>query len=226
MTTARVNPKIEKSWEALLKGSFKDPYFHEIKKYLLNEKQKGKLIYPQAKNIFKAFDLCPVDHVKIIILGQDPYHGEGQAHGLSFSVPDGIKPPPSLKNIFKEIIDDIGELNIKNGNLENWAKQGVLLLNAILTVEASKPASHSKIGWHYFTNSVITKLSEQKSKLVFMLWGKYAQEKIQMIDQKKHLVLTAPHPSPFSADKGFFGCKHFSKANHYLVKNNKSAIKW
>ncbi|MEK7150370.1 MAG: uracil-DNA glycosylase, partial [Patescibacteria group bacterium] len=180
-----------------------------------------------AKQIFNAFNLAPFDKVKVVILGQDPYHGKGQAHGLSFSVPDRINPPPSLVNIFKEIESD---LNVKiqktNGNLENWAKQGVLLLNAILTVRANNPASHRNLGWEKLTNAVIKALSNKREHIVFLLWGKFAQEKENLIDASKHLILKAPHPSPFSANSGFFGCKHFSKTNDYLIKTGQTPIDW
>ena len=185
------------------------------------------LFIRRARHVFNALNLTPFDKVKVVILGQDPYHGNGQAHGLSFSVPDRINPPPSLVNIFKEIESD---LNVKiqktNDNLENWAKQGVLLLNAILTVRANNPASHRNLGWEKLTNAVIKALSNKREHIVFLLWGKFAQEKENLIDASKHLILKAPHPSPFSANSGFFGCKHFSKTNDYLIKTGQTPIDW
>jgi uracil-DNA glycosylase len=176
--------------------------------------------------IFHAYDLSPFDAVKVVILGQDPYHGVGQAHGLSFSVPDGIKAPPSLVNIFKELATDMELPRPASGNLENWARQGVFLLNSMLSVEAGQPGSHQKTGWQYFTDATIKTLSDHRSHIVFMLWGAFAQKKAHLIDGKKHLILQAAHPSPFSAHNGFFGCRHFSKANAYLVKNGSSPIDW
>jgi uracil-DNA glycosylase len=190
------------------------------------EKASGKTIYPPGSLIFNAFNLTPFQNVKVVLLGQDPYHGPMQAHGLSFSVQDGIPKPPSLINIFKELHEDIGIPIPKKGNLDKWAKQGVLLLNASLTVRANEPMSHSKIGWTAFTDSVIVRISEQKQHVVFLLWGKYAQEKQLLIDETKHLVLKAAHPSPYSANNGFFGCKHFSKANEYLVRHGIDPIDW
>lgn len=218
--------QIAKSWKDVLKPEFDKPYFQHIVQFLKAEKQAGKTIYPPGKLIFNAFNTTPFDDVKVVILGQDPYHNPGQAHGLSFSVPRGIAAPPSLLNMFKEIEADLGIERPNHGNLENWSEQGVLLLNASLTVEQNKPMSHSKIGWHEFTNSVIYTLSQKKEKLVFMLWGGFAKSKIELIDTKKHLVLTAAHPSPLSAYNGFFGCKHFSKANAWLQKNDISPIDW
>ncbi len=195
--------------------------------FLKTEKALGKIIYPAGGEIFNAFKHTAFDQVKVVILGQDPYHGAGQAHGLSFSVPDGIKPPPSLVNVFKEISKDIGlEMPKHLGNLTSWADQGVLLLNASLTVRSGEPNSHAQIGWMDFTNAVIQTISEKKEGVVFLLWGKFAQEKQIFINQHKHLILKAAHPSPYSADKGFFGCKHFSKTNEYLVQNGKSPIDW
>ena len=195
--------------------------------FLKTEKALGKIIYPPGSEIFNAFLHTPLDKVKVVIIGQDPYHGAAQAHGLSFSVPYGIKPPPSLVNIFKEISNDIGLEMPKNvGNLTYWADQGVLLLNASLTVRAGEPNSHAQIGWMDFTNAVIQIISEKKEGVVFLLWGKFAQEKQLLINHNKHLILKAAHPSPFSADKGFFGCKHFSKTNEYLVQSGKSPIDW
>lgn len=218
--------QIEESWKEELAAEFKKPYFGGIVTFLKNERQAGKIIYPPGKLIFNAFNTTPFSHVKVVILGQDPYHGPGQAHGLSFSVPLGVPPPPSLVNIFKEIKEDL-DLPIPNhGNLEKWARQGVLLLNASLTVEAHKPMSHSKIGWHHFTDDVIRILSERKEHLVFMLWGGFAKTKADLIDKHKHLVLTAAHPSPLSAHNGFFGCHHFSKANKWLHDKKIDTIDW
>ncbi len=218
--------KIEDSWKEVLESEFKKPYFKQIAEHLKIEKQQGKIIYPAGSLIFLAFDTTPFQKVKVIILGQDPYHGPRQAHGLSFSVQKGIQLPPSLINIFKELQNDVGMLVPNHGNLENWAEQGVLLLNASLTVRAQEPMSHSKIGWHYFTNSVITKISDQRKHVVFMLWGKFAQEKEVLIDAKKHLVLKSAHPSPLSANTGFFGNRHFSRANEYLIKHGVDPINW
>ncbi|HEX5024784.1 MAG TPA: uracil-DNA glycosylase [Agriterribacter sp.] len=219
--------QIEPSWKAVLKDEFAKPYFEQIVHFLKVEKMAGKTIYPPGPLIFNAFDKTPFDRVKVVILGQDPYHGAGQAHGLCFSVQDGIPPPPSLINIFKEIHTDMGiAMSPQKGNLTHWAEQGVLLLNAALTVRANEPFSHSKIGWATFTDAVIQKVSEQKKGIVFLLWGKFAQEKQALIDETKHHVLKAAHPSPFSADKGFFNCKHFSKTNGLLQEQGKDAIDW
>jgi uracil-DNA glycosylase len=219
--------KIEPSWHEALKSEFTKPYFLEIVTFLKIEKNAGKIIYPPGPLIFNAFNHTPFDKVKVVILGQDPYHNPGQAHGLSFSVPAGIKPPPSLVNIFKEIQKDLS-INMPEGygNLTSWADQGVLLLNAILTVRANEPASHAKIGWMNFTDAVITKISDEKKGVIFLLWGKFAQEKQLLIDETKHFVLKAAHPSPFSADKGFFGCKHFSKTNELLTNQGLAPINW
>ena len=218
--------KIEQSWKEVLHNEFSKPYFQQITAHLKTEKATGATIYPPGQLIFNAFDKTPFDHVKVVLLGQDPYHGKGQAMGLSFSVPDGIKPPPSLENIFKELHDDIGMPIPQTGNLTKWAEQGVFLLNAILTVRAKEPASHQKIGWQQFTDKVIQILSDEKEGIVFLLWGKFAQEKQVLIDATKHHILKAAHPSPYSADKGFFGCRHFSKANQLLVKEGKDPIDW
>jgi uracil-DNA glycosylase len=218
--------QIEDSWKTILSEEFAKPYFKEIKDFLKSEKNNNQIIYPSGQLIFNAFNSTPFQNVKVVILGQDPYHGKGQAHGLCFSVQDGVKAPPSLVNIFKEIKNDLGINRSGNGNLQPWAGQGVFLLNAILTVRASQPASHREIGWENFTNTVIQKLSEEKENLVFLLWGKFAQNKQYLIKQSKHLVLTAPHPSPYSAHSGFFGCNHFSKTNSYLEKHGKPPIHW
>ena len=218
------NIKIENSWKNALKNEFLSPYFLEIKRNLIHALSKNK-VYPPANLIFNAFNLTPFDKVKVVILGQDPYHGPNQAMGLSFSVPKGIKIPPSLINIFKEFQDDLGIKEPNSGDLTNWAKQGVLLLNASLSVTANQPNSHSNFGWQIFSDAVIRILSEQKSNLVFMLWGNYAKSKANLIDCEKHLVLQAAHPSPL-ARGAFFGCKHFSKCNDYLKFNQISPINW
>ncbi len=218
--------KIEAGWKQVLYNEFTNTYFETIKAHLVHERQAGQIVYPPASLIFHAFNSTPFDSVKIVLLGQDPYHGAGQAHGLCFSVPYGIKPPPSLLNMYKELQDDM-ELQIPNhGNLSCWASQGVLLLNAVLTVRANEPASHSNIGWHTFTDAVIGALSNEKENLVFMLWGNFARSKKKLIDMSKHLVLESAHPSPLSAYNGFFGCKHFSKANAYLTEHHKAPIDW
>lgn len=218
--------KIEESWKKVLKQEFTKPYFQQIVTHLKTERMAGKVIYPPGSLIFHAFDKTPFDKVKVVILGQDPYHGPGQAMGLSFSVPDGVATPPSLQNIYKELNKDLGVPIPPSGNLEKWTEHGVLLLNAVLTVRANEPASHAKIGWMDFTDAVIRTISDDKSNVVFMLWGRFAQEKQALIDETKHLVLKAAHPSPFSADKGFFGCRHFSRANEYLVKNGIDPVDW
>lgn len=218
--------KIEESWKQVLKDEFDKPYFQQIVAFIKTEKTAGKIIYPPGQLIFNAFSKTPFAKVEVVLLGQDPYHNKGQAHGLSFSVPPGVQPPPSLINIFKELKADIGIQIPATGDLESWATQGVLLLNASLSVRQNEPGSHSKIGWLRFTDTVIEKLSEQKKGIIFLLWGKFAQEKQSLIDETKHIVLKAAHPSPFSADKGFFGCRHFSKTNELLVKQNKEPINW
>lgn len=217
--------RIEKSWKIALQEWFQSSQWKTLSKFVKAE-YKTRKVYPSPKNIFNAFDLCPFKKVKVVILGQDPYHGAMQAHGLSFSVPDGVRIPPSLQNIYKEIESDLGKTVPSSGNLEKWAEQGVLLLNATLTVRAGLPGSHQKKGWEEFTDAVIRKISDDSEHVVFMLWGNYAKAKKRLIDTNKHLVLEAAHPSPFSANNGFFGCKHFSKANEYLKKNNTSEISW
>jgi uracil-DNA glycosylase len=218
--------KIEDSWKQALKEEFKKPYFEQITQHLKIEKSQGKIIYPPGSLIFNAFNSTPIDNVKVVILGQDPYHGPNQAHGLCFSVQNGVPPPPSLINIFKELQDDIG-INIPNhGNLSHWAQQGVFLLNASLTVRAGEPMSHAKIGWATFTDTVIKKISDIKKHVVFLLWGKFAQEKRVLIDESKHLILKAAHPSPLSAFSGFFGCKHFSKTNAWLMSKGIDPVDW
>ncbi len=218
---------MEPSWKAVLKNEFTKPYFQQVVTFLKTEKAAGKTIYPPGPLIFNAFNQTPFSKLKVVIIGQDPYHGQGQAHGLSFSVPNGIKPPPSLVNIFKEIESDTGvAMPLQYGNLTRWAEQGVLLLNAALTVRANEPFSHANFGWADFTNAVIQKISDEKTGIVFLLWGKFAQEKQILIDETRHFVLKAAHPSPFSAHTGFFGCKHFSKTNELLVKQGVSPIDW
>lgn len=217
--------QIENSWKEALQSEFDKPYFAELVRYLHEQKREGCTIYPPGPQIFKAFELTPVDDVKVVILGQDPYHGPGQAMGLSFSVPDGIATPPSLRNIFKEVESDLGIEMSGSPNLENWARQGVLLLNAILTVRAGAPASHSTIGWQQFTDSVIKYLSDNRQGIVFMLWGAFARSKAELINHDRHLVLEAAHPSPL-ARGAFFGCRHFSRANEYLLSQGKEPIDW
>jgi len=217
---------IEESWKKILHTEFTKSYFENIVAFLKTEKAQGKIIYPPGSLIFNAFTKTPFDKLKIVLLGQDPYHGKGQAMGLSFSVPKGVRPPPSLINIFKELYDDVGVPVSSSGDLTSWAEQGVLLLNAALTVRANEPNSHSKIGWHQFTDAVIKKISDEKEGMVFLLWGAFAHQKQELIDQNKHHVLKAAHPSPYSADKGFFGCRHFSKANEFLVKQKLQPINW
>ncbi|MEO8759395.1 MAG: uracil-DNA glycosylase [Bacteroidia bacterium] len=217
-------PQIEPSWLNALKNEFSKDYFLKLKAFLEEDKSRYKL-FPAENQIFEAFNLTPFDDVKVVILGQDPYHGAGQAHGLSFSVPDGIKPPPSLVNIFKELKTDIGMEMPTTGNLTPWAKQGILLLNATLTVRESQAGSHQKKGWELFTDAVIKTLSDQKTGLIFLLWGNYAKQKGELINTEKHYVLVSPHPSPL-ARGGFFGCKHFSKTNQILEKEGKKPIKW
>jgi len=221
-----MNIQIEESWKEVLKDEFQKPYFQHIITFLKAEKASGKIIYPPGPLIFNAFEKTPYNIVKVVLIGQDPYHNKGQAHGLSFSVPDGVPKPASLLNIFKELQNDLGLPIPENGNLEKWALQGVLLLNASLTVRAHEPGSHSKTGWLEFTDAVIKKISDQKEGIVFLLWGKFAQEKQDLIDESKHFVLKAAHPSPFSADKGFFGCRHFSKTNKLLSDQGKLPIDW
>lgn len=217
--------KIAPSWKQQLHLEFAKPYFKELAQFVKTE-YASQVIYPPAKQIFNAFDSCPFDETKVVIIGQDPYHGAGQANGLCFSVNDGVKPPPSLVNIFKEIKQDLGKPIPESGNLERWAKQGVLLLNATLTVRASSPASHQKKGWEEFTDEVIKIISAQKQNIVFILWGAYAQKKGEVIDRSKHFAISSPHPSPFSADKGFFGSKPFSKTNQYLKSKGLMEIEW
>lgn len=218
---------IHPSWKRLLQSEFEKDYFKQLVTFLKTEKAQKKIIYPPGPLIFNAFDLTPFENVSVVIIGQDPYHGAGQAHGLSFSVQDHVKVPRSLANIYKEINNDLGVvMNPNKGNLTHWAKQGVLLLNAALTVRAGEPMSHAQFGWSEFTDAVIKNISDHKTGVVFLLWGKFAQEKKSLINAEKHFTLTAAHPSPFSAEKGFFGCKHFSKTNMLLMKNGIPPIDW
>ncbi|MEN8224475.1 MAG: uracil-DNA glycosylase [Bacteroidota bacterium] len=225
MSTTSVSPQIEGSWKMALSNEFKADYFTSLKTFLLEEKSRY-VVFPPGNRIFAAFDHTPFHAVNVVIIGQDPYHGTGQAHGLCFSVPPGIRKPPSLINVFKEIRDDLGHPIPESGTLEKWAAQGVLLLNATLTVRAHNAGSHQNKGWEQFTDAAIRKLSEDKTGLVFLLWGNFAIAKKEIIDQTKHHVLTAAHPSPFSAQRGFFGCRHFSKTNEILRTQNKKEINW
>ena len=218
--------KLENSWLKILQDEFEKPYMKKLSLFLNNEKKNNNIIYPPGSKIFNALNLTPFSSVKVIILGQDPYHGQNQANGLSFSVEIGNKVPPSLQNIFKELNSDLKILPSQHGDLSNWAKQGVLLLNTILTVEASKPSSHSNKGWELFTDKILYELSHQKENLVFILWGKKAQEKISLIDESKHKILKSPHPSPYSANNGFFGSQPFSKTNFFLESKNIDKINW
>jgi uracil-DNA glycosylase len=222
--------RLEGSWKAALGGEFSQPYMRELRAFLTREKQARKVIYPKGTEIFRALDLTPLDRVRVVIIGQDPYHGPGQAHGLCFSVRTGVPQPPSLVNIFKEINDELGGdgrcLDDVHGCLEPWARQGVLLLNAVLTVERSRAGSHQGKGWETFTDRVVEVLNREREKLVFLLWGSYAQKKGAHVDRQRHCVLTAPHPSPLSAHRGFFGCGHFARANEYLETNGARPIDW
>lgn len=221
-----MDPHIEPSWKKALWQEFQQPYYRELTTFVVQELKAGAVIYPPLPQIYAAFDYAPLENVKVVILGQDPYHGPRQANGLCFSVGQGVNPPPSLVNIFKELESDLGLSIPLHGDLQAWARQGVLLLNAVLTVRHQTPASHAGKGWEQFTDAAIRTLSAEREGIVFMLWGKYAAAKGEMIDASKHLVLKAPHPSPYSASSGFFGCKHFSKANAYLLKHGKQAINW
>lgn len=216
---------IEPSWESALEKVFQQDYFKELASFVRDEYSNGK-VFPPGKEIFNAFWHCPINKVKVVILGQDPYHGPGQAHGLSFSVKPGIPFPPSLLNIFKEIKSDLGKSMPPNGDLTRWADQGVFLLNATLTVKETLAGSHQKKGWEQFTDEVIREINESQPHVVFMLWGAYAQKKAVLIDKSKHLILKAPHPSPLSAHRGFLGCKHFSQANSYLISKGIDPIEW
>jgi uracil-DNA glycosylase len=220
-----LKPEIEESWSIALDDEFQSPYFGDLKLFL-NEEKKLYEIFPRGSDIFTAFNYTPLPSVKVVIIGQDPYHGVGQAHGLSFSVPDGVRFPPSLKNIFKELNDDTGIAIPQSGNLTGWAKEGVLLLNATLTVRKAQAGSHQGKGWENFTDQVIKTISELRAGVVFLLWGKFAQDKSSLIDTSKHFVLKSPHPSPFSVHRGFFGCKHFSKTNSLLLENGLDPVNW
>jgi len=217
--------KIEAGWKEALQAEFTKAYFQQIVLHLRTEKSAGKIIYPPGSLIFNAFDKTPFDKLKVVVLGQDPYHGKGQAMGLSFSVPKGIAPPPSLINIYKELQQDVGVSIPNHGDLTHWAEQGVMLLNAALSVRANEPNSHALIGWHEFTNAVIRKISDKKKGVIFLLWGKFAQEKQALIDESKHYILKAAHPSPYSA-MNFFGCRHFSKTNELLMRQGLEPIDW
>jgi uracil-DNA glycosylase len=223
MTTETI--KLHHSWLEPLQGEFASPYMAELKRFLLAEREAGKRIFPAGSNWFRALDLTPLDKVRVVILGQDPYHGEGQAHGLCFSVPSGVQPPPSLINIFKELASDLGIQRPGHGFLEHWARQGVLLLNSVLTVQMGQAASHRDRGWERFTDAVVRLVNAKPEPVVFMLWGSYAQKKAGFVDPR-HLVLKAPHPSPLSAHSGFFGCKHFSQANAFLEAHGQRPIDW
>ncbi len=217
--------KISESWKGLLQEEFDKPYFEELTHFVKSEYSAGQ-VFPAGRNIFRAFDKCPFEKLKVVIIGQDPYHGEGQANGLCFSVDDGVQYPPSLQNIFKEIHDDIGSPIPKSGNLDRWAEQGVLLLNAVLTVRAHQAASHAGRGWEQFTDAVVRIIAQRKEGVVYMLWGNYAQRKGQIADPQRNLILKSVHPSPLSVYRGFFGCKHFSQANNYLISQGKEPIIW
>ncbi len=222
-----ISPKIEKSWLEVLEDEFQKTYFLKLKQFIVDQITAGKNVYPPPGQIFHAFEKCPFDNVKVVILGQDPYHGQNQAHGLCFSVNRDVLPlPPSLRNIYKELHADVGCKIPSHGNLEKWTQQGVLLINAVLSVNAGSPASHAGHGWEKFTDRVIQEISDKQEGVVFLLWGKYAQEKGHIIDRKKHFILEASHPSPFSANRGFFGCRHFSKVNEILVSQGKNKIDW
>ena len=218
--------KIEQSWKEALSAEFEKDYFKKLTDFVRNEYLSGNVIYPAAKNIFNAFNLCPLSNVNVVIIGQDPYHEPGQAHGLCFSVQDGVKLPPSLINIYKEIESDLGHKSKTNGDLSDWAKQGVLLLNSTLTVQAHVAASHSGRGWETFTDAVIKTIATQKKHVVYMLWGSFAQKKAEYVNRSENLILTSAHPSPLSAPRGFFGNHHFSRANEYLIANGKTPIDW
>ena len=225
MSDPAASVKIEEGWKNALKDEFGKPYFQKLKAFLLEEREAGHTIYPPGKFIFNAFNSAPFDKVKVVIIGQDPYHGPGQAHGLCFSVPEGIRIPPSLRNIYKELHEDVGMTIPNHGYLQSWADQGILMLNAMLTVRAGQAGSHQKKGWEQFTTAAITQLNEQKEGIIFLLWGRYAQEKGLVIDSQRHHVLKAAHPSPL-ARVGFIGCKHFSQTNGLLIKQGKAPIDW
>jgi uracil-DNA glycosylase len=218
--------RLERSWKNRLANEFEEPHMVALRTFLLERKRAGAVIYPPGNLIFNALDSTPFDRVKVVILGQDPYHGPGQAHGLCFSVRKGVEVPPSLRNIYREMADDLGSEPPADGDLQHWAEQGVLLLNAVLTVERGHAGAHQGRGWERFTDRVVSELNEHRENLVFMLWGSYAMKKGSVIDRSRHLVLTAPHPSPLSAHRGFFGCRHFSKANAWLAQHGEQPIRW
>jgi len=226
MATERKPIDLEPGWLTQLEPEFDQPYMRQLKQFLLQQKQQGRVVYPASKQIFNAFNSAPLDRVKVVILGQDPYHGPGQAHGLCFSVQPGVALPPSLKNIFKELQRDLQCPPPPNGCLQAWAEQGVLLLNATLTVEQGRAGSHQNQGWEQFTDRAIERLNEARDGVVFMLWGSYAQKKAALLDGQRHLILKAPHPSPLSAHRGFFGCGHFSRANDFLRSQGEAPIDW
>jgi len=221
-----IPPEKELTWKEVLAGEREEPYFVELMQFIEKQRAAGRVIYPKNSDIFNALQLTSFESVKVVIIGQDPYHGPNQAHGLCFSVLPGVPPPPSLQNIFKEISSDVGASRPSHGCLLNWAKQGVLLLNAVLTVEANKPQSHGGLGWERFTDRIIYELNKRKDNLVFLLWGAFAQKKGEGIDPARHFILKAPHPSPFSANRGFLGCKHFSKTNEFLKSHQLASIDW
>ncbi len=218
--------RLHPSWLEPLRGEFEQPYMAELRRFLVEQRGKGKRVFPKGSEWFRALDLTPPETVRVVILGQDPYHGPGQAHGLCFSVKPPVQPPPSLVNIFKELASDLGSSQARHGFLEHWAKQGVLLLNSVLTVEMGSAASHRDRGWERFTDAIIRNVNERSKAVVFMLWGSYAQKKAAFVDGSRHLVLKAPHPSPLSAHSGFFGCRHFSKANAFLDAHGIAPIDW
>ena len=218
--------KLHPSWLEPLRGEFEQPYMDELKRFLMAERERGKQIFPRGSEWFRALDLTPLEQVRVVILGQDPYHGPGQAHGLCFSVKDGVRPPPSLVNIYKELETDLAVTPRRHGFLEHWAKQGVLLLNSVLTVEMGRAASHRERGWERFTDKIIREVNAKPEPVVFMLWGSYAQKKAAFVDTSWHCILKAPHPSPLSAHSGFFGCRHFSKANAFLESRRMEPIDW
>ncbi len=218
--------KLEPGWRERLRGEFDQPYMADLKRFLLAERERGRRIFPKGSEWFRALDLTPLERVRVVILGQDPYHGEGQAHGLCFSVQRGVPPPPSLINIFKELKSDLGIEPARHGCLDHWARQGVLLLNSVMTVEMGRAASHRDRGWERFTDAVVAEVNAKPDPVVFLLWGSYAQKKAAFVDEAPHLVLKAPHPSPLSAHSGFFGCRHFSKANAFLASRGLAPIDW
>lgn len=226
MIMSATDIKLEASWKTALEPEFSSPYMGALKQFLVEEKGRGKCIFPKGSEYFRALDLTPLDQVRVVILGQDPYHGEGQAHGLCFSVRPGVRTPPSLVNIYKELEADLGIRPVRHGFLESWARQGVLLLNSVLTVERGIAASHQGKGWERFTDTVIRHVNDEADGVVFMLWGAYAQRKAAFVDTSRHLVLRAAHPSPLAAHNGFFGCRHFSQANEFLVSSGRKPIDW